>query len=233
MLTLSRWKIFAVTLSVIFGIVFTLPNLVPQRTLDALPGWVPKQKLNLGLDLQGGSYLLYEVDTASLRAERLTNMVEDVRTALRAEQVTFSDLGVVNGVISVRITDPGKVTEAINVLRKAIGAPLSGAVGGRDVTIAARDGQRIEIAFVAEAAKADASNAVTQSIETIRRRIDSLGTKEPTITRQGTDRIVIQAAGESDPERLRAVIGQTAKLTFQMVDDTVTPEEIAAGRIPP
>jgi preprotein translocase subunit SecD len=67
MLTLSRWKIFAVILSVIFGIVFTLPNLLPQKTLDALPGWVPHQKLNLGLDLQGGSYLLYEVDTDALR----------------------------------------------------------------------------------------------------------------------------------------------------------------------
>ena len=84
MLTLSRWKVTAVILSVIFGIVFSLPNVLPQKTLDALPGWVPHQKLNLGLDLQGGSYLLYEVDTDALRAERLTNMVEDVRTTLSA-----------------------------------------------------------------------------------------------------------------------------------------------------
>ena len=224
MLTLSRWKIFVVTLSVIFGIVFTLPNLLPQKTLDALPGWVPHQKLILGLDLQGGSYLLYEVDTDALRAERLTNLVEDVRTALRTDQIAFGELGEANGVISVRIADAGKVNTATQMLRRNLGAPLAGALGGKDVSVSTKADQRIEISFVPEAAKNDASKAVDQSIETIRRRIDSLGTKEPTITRQGTNRIVIQAAGESDPERLKAVIGKTAKLTFQMVDETVTVE---------
>jgi len=233
MLTLSRWKIIVVTLAVIFGLVFTLPNLLPQRTLDALPGWVPKQKLNLGLDLQGGSYLLMEVDTAALRRERLTNLVEDVRTSLRGEQIAFGDLREVGGVISVRITDAARVNDAAGLLRQSVGSPLVGAVGGRDVSEATREDQRLEISFVAEAAKADAAMAVEQSIETIRRRIDSLGTKEPTITRQGVDRIVIQAAGESDPEKLKAVIGKTAKLTFQMVDESVTAEDMAAGRIPP
>jgi preprotein translocase subunit SecD len=233
MLTLSRWKVTAVILSVIFGIVFTLPNLLPQRTLDALPGWVPHQKLNLGLDLQGGSYLLYEVDTDALRAERLTNMVEDVRTALRNDQIDFGELGESGGIVRVRVTDPTKVDQAVSLLRRSVGGPLQGAIGGRDTTISNRGDGRLELSFVAEAAKADASKAVSQSIETIRRRIDALGTKEPIITRQGYNRIVIQAAGESDPERLRKVIGQTAKLTFQMVDETVTAEDMAAGRIPP
>lgn len=233
MLKLSRWKIIAVTLSVIFGIVFTLPNVIPQKTLDAFPSWVPHQKLNLGLDLQGGSYLLYEVDTDALRKERLTNLVEDVRTALRGEQIEFGELGEAGGVIRVRIADAGKVNTAAAMLRRTIGAPLVGALGGRDVSVATRDDQRLEITFVAEAAKADAAKAVEQSIETIRRRIDSLGTKEPTITRQGTNRIMIQAAGESDPEKLKTIIGKTAKLTFQMVDESVSQEDIAAGRIPP
>jgi len=233
MLTLSRWKIIVVTLSLIFGLVFTLPNLLPQKTLDALPGWVPHQKLNLGLDLQGGSYLLYEVDTDALRAERLTNMVEDVRTTLRNERIEFGELGETGGVVRVRITNPAKVDEAVSLLRRTIGGPLVGAVGGRDTTVANKGDGRLELSFVPEAAKADAAQAVEQSIETIRRRIDALGTKEPTITRQGTNRIVIQAAGESDPARLQAVIGQTAKLTFQMVDETVTQEDMIAGRIPP
>ncbi|KQY30100.1 preprotein translocase subunit SecD [Caulobacter sp. Root487D2Y] len=233
MLTLSRWKVTAVILSVIFGIVFTLPNLLPQKTLDALPGWVPHQKLNLGLDLQGGSYLLYEVDTDALRAERLTNMVEDVRTTLRNDQIEFGELGEAGGIVRVRITDPGKVDQAVSLLRRSIGGPLAGAIGGRDTNISNKGDGRLELSFVPEAAKADAAKAVDQSIETIRRRVDAMGTKEPTITRQGVNRIVIQAAGESDPARLQAVIGQTAKLTFQMVDETVTPEDMAAGRIPP
>lgn len=233
MLTLSRWKIVLVTLSVIFGILFTLPNLLPQKTLDALPGWVPKQKLNLGLDLQGGSYLMYEVDTAALRKERLKNLVEDVRTVMRGEQISFGELAEVNGTVRLRIADASKVDEAASLLRRSVGSPFVGSASGRDVTVTKQADQRIEIAFVPEAAASDATMAVDQSIETIRRRIDSLGTKEPTITRQGADRIVIQAAGESDPERLKAVVGKTAKLTFQMVDDSVTPEDVAAGRVPP
>jgi preprotein translocase subunit SecD len=233
MLTLSRWKIIAVTLSVVFGILFSLPNVLPQKTLDAMPRWLPHQKLNLGLDLQGGSYLLYEVDTEALRRERLSNMVEDVRTQLRNEQIPFGELVQQGEAVSVRIGDAGRYNDALNLLRKNIGAPMAGVIGGRDVSISGKGDQRIEIRYVPEAIRADAAKAVEQSIETIRRRIDSLGTKEPSINRQGDNRIMIQAPGESDPEKLRAIIGKTAKLTFQMVDDTVTPEDIQAGRIPP
>ena len=92
MLRLSRWKVILVVLAVLFGVVFTLPNALPQKTLDALPGWVPKQKLNLGLDLQGGSSILMQVDTVALKKERLTNLLEDVRNALREQMVTFDGL---------------------------------------------------------------------------------------------------------------------------------------------
>jgi preprotein translocase subunit SecD len=101
------------------------------------------------------------------------------------------------------------------------------------VTVSQGDDQRIRIAFVQEALNAEAARAVEQSIEIIRRRIDELGTREPTILRQGVNRIVVQAPGESDPERLKNVIGQTAKLTFQMVDESVPLNEAVAGRIPP
>ncbi len=232
MLTLSRWKIIAVTLSVIFGILFSLPNVLPQKTLDAMPGWLPHQKLNLGLDLQGGSYLLYEVDTDALHRERLSDLMEDTRTQLRSEQIPFGELAQQGEVISVRIGDPSRYEAALNLLRKNLGAPLAGVIGGKDVAVAGKGDNRIEVTFVPEAQRADAAKAVDQSIETIRRRIDSLGTKEPSINRQGDNRIMIQAAGESDPERLRAVIGKTAKLTFQMVDETVTPEDVQAGRLP-
>jgi preprotein translocase subunit SecD len=233
MLTLSRWKIIAVTLSVIFGILFSLPNVLPQKTLDAMPGWLPHQKLNLGLDLQGGSYLLYEVDTDALHRERLSNLVEDTRTQLRSEQIPFGELAQQGEVVNVRIGDPTRYNDAVNLLRKNLGAPLAGVIGGKDVSVSGKSDNRIEVSFVPEAIRADAVKAVDQSIETVRRRIDSLGTKEPSINRQGSNRIMIQAAGESDPEKLRAIIGKTAKLTFQMVDETVTPEDMQAGRIPP
>lgn len=232
MIALSRWKVLIVVLAVAFGVLFSLPNFLPKDVRDSLPSFMPRQTLNLGLDLQGGSYLMLEVDTAALRTERLTNLVEDVRTALREEQIVFSDLGQVGGQVTVRITDPAQLNTAQNLLRTRIGSVLPGAAGGRDVTVRADNGV-IRIALVQEALNAEASKAVEQSMEIIRRRVDELGTREPSISRQGVNRIVVQAAGESDPERLKEIIGQTAKLTFQMVDESVTLQEAMAGRIPP
>jgi preprotein translocase subunit SecD len=230
MMQLSRWKVTIVVLATIFGLLFTLPNLLPQKTLDSLPGWVPAKRLNLGLDLQGGSYLMLEVDTNALVRERLTNVTEDVRTALRGENITFSGLGLSGASVKVQITDPAQADRARTVVAKALHGP---ALGAPETFQIARNGQALSISFRDDALKAESGRAVDQSIEIIRRRIDELGTREPSITRQGSDRIVVQAPGESDPERLKRVIGQTAKLTFQMVDDTVSAAEAASGRIPP
>jgi len=233
MMTLARWKVILVVLATVLGLLFTLPNLLPAGVVAKLPPFMPKNTLHLGLDLQGGSDLLYSVDTVALRNERLTNMAEDIRTQLRDKQIAFTDLAVAGGAIGLRVTDPSQVNTVVNLLRQSVGAPLPGAAGGRDVNVTAGADQRIRIAFVPEAFDAEAARAVEQNIEVIRRRIDQMGTKEPDIARRGKDRIDIQAAGESDPERLKRVIGQTAKLTFQMVDETASPEDLAAGRVPP
>ncbi len=231
MLALSRWKILLVLGSLLFGLIFTLPNVLPQRIVDQMPGWMPHGRLNLGLDLQGGSYLLMEVDTAALTKERLTNLAEDVRTKMHTENIPISDLAVAGDLVNVRITDPTMVDRAYGLLNESLGARLP--TGGRDVTVKTAANQHIQVAFVSQAANAAATEAVTRSIEIIRKRIDALGTKEPLITKQGTARIVIEAPGESDPEKLKRVIGKTAKLTFQMLDDAVPAEELAAGRVPP
>jgi preprotein translocase subunit SecD len=228
MLALSRWKVLLVLASALFGLIFTLPNLVPP---GALPSWAPNQRLNLGLDLQGGSYLLLEVDTQALSKERLTNLTEDIRTKLKAAQIEFTGLGVRANAIGVRITDPTQVQAAYTALNNSLGERLL--TGGRDVTVRTGPDQHIIVAFVSSASHAAAADAVTRSIEIVRKRIDAMGTKEPSITRQGVDRIVVEAPGESDPEKLRAVIGKTAKLTFQMVDSDVSPQDVGAGRIPP
>ncbi len=232
MIAPSRWKTIAVLASLIFGILFTVPNVLPASVRDSMPGFLPSKTLNLGLDLQGGSSLLLSVDTKALRAEKTTNLIEDVRALLRADKIEFTDLGQVEGAVSVRITDPAKVNTALNLLRGRVGSPISNG-GGRDVDLSTGPDQHLKLSFSAQAMSAEAGKAVDQSIEIIRRRIDALGTKEPAIQRQGVDRIMVQAPGESDPERLKNIIGKTAKLTFQMVDDTVDPAEVAQGRIPP
>jgi len=231
MLALSRWKIILVLASALFGLIFTLPNLLPDSALQTLPSWLPHDRLSLGLDLRGGSYLLMEVDTNALNQERLTNLTEDVRTKLRVGQITFSNLALTGQTVSVQITDPAQYDPAFKLLSNQIGGALTG--GGRDTSIRQTPGQTIQIAYVPQAAKDAAEDAVTRSIEIIRKRIDALGATNPSITRQGANRIVIEAPGESDPERLKAVIGKTAKLTFQLVDTGLSTDDLKAGRIPP
>ncbi|HEX8232293.1 MAG TPA: protein translocase subunit SecD [Caulobacteraceae bacterium] len=229
MLRISRWKIVLVALATVLSLLWAAPNVLPASVRAGLPGWM-SQTLNLGLDLQGGSYLLLEVDTAALTRERLNNLVEDVRTNLRAKQIAFADLGVVNGQVTVRVVDPARLEEAYRLLTTL--TPVSPQTGRPDVAVT-RQSDRLTMALSQAALQQQATDAVRQSIEIIRRRVDQLGTKEPSIAQQGTNRVVVQAPGEADPERLKRVIGQTAKLTFQMVDETTPAAEAAQGLVPP
>ena len=227
---LARWKVILCILAVVFGVVFSLPNVLPDNVLASLPSFLPHQRLNLGLDLRGGSYLLYEVDTPAIKVERLTNLVEDARTTLTQKAITFSELAQANGAVNLRITNPGQVDTAATELA-ALGQPLTG--GGRDVTIIKGPDQHLKLTISDLAMQQAATQAVAQDMEIVRRRVDEMGTKEVSIARQGTDRIVIEAPGESDPEKLKSIIGRTAKLTFQMVDDSVSPDDLQANRAPP
>jgi preprotein translocase subunit SecD len=228
MLHIARWKLALVLLAVVFSVVFSLPNAVPSGTL---PGWLGGRKLNLGLDLQGGSYLLLEVDTRGLRRERVNNLVEDVRRTLREERITFTGLGATANGVSVRINDATKVDAAVRALGN-LAVPLQQG-GGQDLNVERLADQRVAVTLAEAGLRAQEQQAVEQSIEVIRRRLDESGTKEISPQRQGANRIVVQAPGESDPEQLKRLIGQTARLTFHMVDETGNPEEAAAGRVPP
>jgi preprotein translocase subunit SecD len=230
MIRLPRWKVILVLVALAFGVLFSLPNVLPNKTLASLPGWVPHNRINLGLDLQGGSYLLYEVDTVALKNEKLTNLTEDVRNTLQQKQIASTPPALVNGVVDVRITDPSQVDAAISDFQN-LGEALPN--GTRDVTVSTANDQHVHLSISDQAMRQEAFKAVDQNREIITRRVDAMGTREATITRQGEDRIVIEAPGESDPEKLKDVVGKTAHLTFQMVDDSVSPEDIQAGRIPP
>src|SRR5580704_14795721 len=116
MLALSRWKIILVLGSVIFGILFSLPNVLPDSVLAQYPGFLPHQRLNLGLDLQGGSSLLYEVDTDALRKERLNDLAEEASLALREAQITFSGLNTTGGFVALKITDLTQMEQAATAL---------------------------------------------------------------------------------------------------------------------
>lgn len=231
MMQLSRWKITLVTLVTLLGIWFSLPNLLPKTVLDQY-GFLPKNGLNLGLDLQGGSHLLLEVDTEALARDKIKNLTEETRDRLRGVGIAFGSLTAQGDVVSVRINEAGRVDAALTALTP-LSNPLVNNPSARDVAITKEADQVIHLTYTKEGKAAASSGAVDASIETVRRRVDNLGTREPTIIRQGTNRIVVQAPGESDPEQLKRVIGTTAKLTFQMVDESASPADVAAGRVPP
>ncbi|WP_420469716.1 protein translocase subunit SecD [Brevundimonas sp. FT23042] len=230
MIHLSRWKVILLALSVLFGIVFTVPNFLTQAQRDALPGWVPKSTLNLGLDLQGGSYLLLEVDVPAMREKRLSNLGEDARTVLAEANVGVSSIARQSDGVIVTLADPAQMELA----QQAMAALISGNARGVADRVVQRQGDnRIRYAFTDATMNAMAADAVTQSIEVVRRRLDGSGTKEISITRQGADRIVVQAPGQSDPAELERLIGRTAQLTFQMVDVDNQAQALQTGIIPP
>jgi preprotein translocase subunit SecD/SecD/SecF fusion protein len=230
MMSLSRWKVILLALSFVFGVLFTLPNLLTAEQKAAMPAWLPHSGVNLGLDLQGGSYLLLEVDVPAMREKRLTNLGEDARTVLETAQIDISGITRDESGVVVTLADPAATERAMTAMR-----PLAAGGNGSapDRTVQRAGEGRIRYAFTRQAMDSMASDAVSQSIEVVRRRIDSLGTREPSITRQGAERIVVQAPGESDPAQLERVLGQTAQLTFQLVDVENSVEEAIAGFPPP
>ncbi|TDQ80590.1 preprotein translocase subunit SecD/SecD/SecF fusion protein [Dongia mobilis] len=210
MLQFSKFKVTLILLTLIIGIYAVMPNFFSEGQLQRLPSWLPARAVSLGLDLQGGSHLLFEVDTNALVKERLEGTVNEVRAALRGAGLGYTGLGLDGEQVIVRISD----ATAIERAREAL-APLA---SGMELDIAP-DGA-VRLGFTEAAITQARTHAVDQSIEIIRRRIDETGTKEPTIIRQGEDRIVVQLPGVKDPQNLKALIGATAKMTFQMVDET-------------
>ena len=231
MIQLSRWKVTLVVLSLIMGVLLAFPNLLSPQQRASLPGWLPKNALNLGLDLQGGSYLLLEVDVPAMRQARVANLVEDVRVTLREAGIGVNQLQREEGGVVVTVANAGQYDAAFQALRTLGGA--TGPSGQVERAATRLSDNRIRFGYTDAAMQGMGSTAVDQSIEVVRRRIDSLGTREPSITRQGADRIVVQAPGESDPTQLERVIGQTAQLTFQMVDVENSVNDAVAGRVPP
>ena len=140
MLSFPRWRVILCVAAMLMGVAFTLPNVLPDAVLAQIP-WAPHQRLNLGLDLQGGSYLLLEVDVAALKTERLTNLIEDVRKSLGDQQIFFTNLGQDGAQVHVRITDPAQVTAAQAALQK-LGQPM--ATGGRDVSVLTAPDQTLQ-----------------------------------------------------------------------------------------
>ena len=230
MMTVSRWKIIAVIAAVLLSLLFAMPNVLPANVRDGLPGFLPKKGLNLGLDLQGGSQLLLEVDTSALRKERVTNLIEDVRRLLTEKNIRGANINAVGDGLVIVLPDASRAAEIQGLILRQLGAATR--TGAPDMTVDRRNAE-LRVNYTPEAIREVSTQAVEQSIGIITRRVDDMGTREPAISRQGENRIVVQAAGESDPEKLKSLIGQTAKLTFQMVDESMPAQQAEVEGVPP
>ena len=235
MLDFPSWKIWAVALTISVGTIMALPNLLTEQQAAGLPAGVPSQHLNLGLDLRGGSHILLEADRADIARSRLETLEDIVRTELRQADggvIPHLDLSVREGSISFTVRNPADVDRAIESMR-GLSRPIGQLSAQRDIDVNLMDGNRVVIRPTTAGLNAEVDAAMTQAVEVIRRRIDELGTREPSIVRQGETRIVVQVPGLQDPEALKALLGKTAKLEFKLVDTTADPAMAAQGRAPP
>ncbi len=231
MLQLARWRVILVAVVTVFGILFALPNFLPERVRDSLPAFMPRQTVNLGLDLRGGSQLLLEIDVATLQRQQLDNVADLMATALRdaTPQIRYTGRAVVGDAARIRLVDPTQMEAARRALRSVAASPT----GGNDIyTFTESADGLIEARITPVHLRELSRQAAQQSIEVIRRRIDPTGTAEVSIARQGDQRVVVQAPGVTDPQQLKDRIGQTALMTFHMVRE-VDPGDAAAGRLPP
>lgn len=229
------WKLVVVGLVFLVGALALVPNFLSPDTVRRLPGFLPQNHIVLGLDLQGGSYLLLEVEGEAVVKDRLEQLVGEVRSALRPAQIGYRGLGVQGQAVVLQLTDPARLEAALAELAKLNPLlPTAGFGAGtmRELVIEGERDGRIRIALSDRAREERIGAAVTQSLEVVRRRIDELGTREASIQRQGADRILVQVPGERNPEAIKRLLGKTARLTFHMVELGVDPAEVRAGRGP-
>ena len=210
MVYISRWKIILVLAICALGLAYASPNLMTRDFLSGIPSPLPNKQMNLGLDLRGGAHLLIEAKVEDAVREGLENLQQGVRTALRAAKVQYQALGVIPNGVAVTIlkdADNGTAREAL--------APLA-----QGMTLE-RSGQRFTLVFTEQTLRERRAAVMEQAITILNIRVNALGLTEPTIQRQGANRILVQAPG-GDPEALKRIIGKTAKMTFHLLEPEVT-----------
>lgn len=254
MLQIESWKRVLIWLVCVIGLILALPNAFYTRveiSNDARaaielgadtpenqalagewPSWMPSSLVNLGLDLRGGAHLLAEVQVEDVYASRMEAMWPEIRDALRPERATIGTIRLQPSdpdEIRVRISQPEGMSRALEVVR-GLATPVTSLAGTGQTDIVVRSEGSDIVVTLSDAEKlASDDRTVRQSLEIVRRRIDEVGTREPTIQRQGADRILIQVPGIGSAAELKGIIGTTAQLTFNPVVSRTTDENASPG----
>ena len=216
------FKKLAIIFVAVFGVLLSVPTMFPG-TAKYFPSWA--HPISLGLDLKGGAQLLLEVDTGTMLKEKAAGLYDEVRSALIDRNkgvIRFSNLRNNDGVVSFALRDDDDMSKAKGRLRSVLGNTVDISSSGNTITLSYSEKQKQEMI----------QDALSRSIEIVRRRIDALGTKEPSIQSQGGKYILVQLPGVSNPEHIKELIGQTAKMTFHLVNESVTSEQLESGVAP-
>ncbi|NVJ70275.1 MAG: protein translocase subunit SecD [Alphaproteobacteria bacterium] len=236
MLTFPRWKIVMIIGVVLLGILTSVPNFLSEEQRAELPGYMPSETLNLGLDLRGGVRILWGAQAEDVVNSRLANIADQVRDIRRAERgLNFRNIKVEGHGVSFEVTRDDMIETAREKLRDlttvTVGAanPLMG--GGVKELELAQDGKKFSLTLTEQGIEIQKRDAIARAMEVIRKRVDPDGTKEVTIQPEGNDRIILEVPGADDPAQIKSLVGQTAKLTFHDVNTNVTPQDISRGRV--
>jgi protein-export membrane protein SecD len=241
MFQLSKWKTIPILLVVFLGFLFSLPNALSDKTLKSFPGFLPTSRMVLGLDLQGGSHIVLEVDSKKFKNELLKQLIGDLRHVVRNKvKVRYSGIGKKSAdTVGITIKNLADVERVLPEFQKLTRDITSGGGMGQvlglggpaaalyDMSV---DGNKVTFTFIQAGLNAKIGLAIQHILKILGDRINGLGTTEPTIQRQGVDRILVQVPGLQDPKQLKKIIGQTAKLTFQLACDS---QPTAEGQQPP
>ena len=225
MLVFELWKKITILVVCVFSLLFSLTNFIDNKNADLLPNFLNSNKIRLGLDLQGGSYLLLRVEIDEIKKERLDNLADEIRVAFRTSEtkVGYINLLVENGILKFSLINSNEF-ELANKLIEEI---------DKDLIVSNINQDQVTIDISEKKMKDLQVTTVLQSIEIIRRRIDEVGTNEPLIQRQGKDRVLVQLPGLEDPERIKRLLGKTARMIFRLVNETASIDDAMAGRVPP
>jgi preprotein translocase subunit SecD len=233
MLEFPRWKVWLVSLVVAAGVLLSIPSLLAGTpSAGAWPKWLPDYKISLGLDLAGGSHLLLEADQNDALKQRLQAKEDEVSTELRRDpRIDIGDISTAGGRLSFMVRDPRQVDAAVERMHK-LSQPLA-LTGNRDWDVSVVDSTRLVLTPTPDGTARALKDAMGVARDVVRRRIDPGGTKEITVITEGGNRILVQVPGLEDPEALKRLIGQTARLEFKLVDLSANPQDVQQGRAPP
>jgi protein-export membrane protein SecD len=234
MLHFPRWKSLAILASVLLAVLLALPNALPASWREVLAQYTIARPMTLGLDLQGGSNVLMEVDRKNLQDQLIQQLTGDIRSALREAKIGYKGINRSGDGVTVRISEAADLERAATELKKLTqpvdtGGFLSTGVSLNLFDLSQQD-QQFSFTFSGPGLDAKVARAIAQSVKIVENRINALGTTESTIQQQGKDRIAIQLPGIQNPDRVKDVIGRTAKLTFQLLCDD---QPTDAGQNPP